>query len=578
MLGKLKFFLLTATLLCGVACSQGGENQENTGGNNNNGGNENPSAVTEINGTVIKSGNNVFGLISEATTGKGIAGVPVTDGYNWVVTDNNGVYQMPGNRWARRIWFTIPAEYEVPVDPENGRPMFYSKSAPVSSKQNRNDWVLTPLAQPEDEFTILAIGDPQCKVAAEAERFRSETIYDIKSTIGQAQSIENRYHRAYAITLGDITFDNTPMWPTMAELCSSVKLDNGNSIPIFNCIGNHDHDASRQNDREATENYFDHVGPTDYSFNRGKVHFVVMDNIVCTTPGSSSWNYDAGYSSQQIEWLRKDLELVADKHEKMVILSGHIPFRAGDQSGGSNVNKDKGYAEVLQMLTQFKEAHIFIGHTHSPQNYYHTSYKTVGGTPVFEHVHGAACGGWWSSNIGVDGSPNGYSIYQVKGATLHNWVAKGTGKLESEQMRVYNGNDSYGSKYVYTWTGGGTGGSGNIKTSGRSDLKDCFVTTIWNDDADNWTVELIVGGKSYKMQRVNKNLADMCATAFFFNEKGKNTTSWNKALKHYWFVKAPCGDPSKETNWEVRATHSVPGSGQKNVYTASGFTTGYAGF
>ena len=188
MLGKLKFFLLTATLLCGVACSQGGENQENTGGNNNNGGNENPSAVTEINGTVIKSGNNVFGLISEATTGKGIAGVPVTDGYSWVVTDNNGVYQMPGNRWARRIWFTIPAEYEVPVDPENGRPIFYSKSAPVSSKQNRNDWVLTPLAQPEDEFTILAIGDPQCKVAAEAERFAAEQ--DAAAKMALAAAIE----------------------------------------------------------------------------------------------------------------------------------------------------------------------------------------------------------------------------------------------------------------------------------------------------------------------------------------------------------------------------------------------------
>ena len=109
----------------------------------------------------------------------------------------------------------------------------------------------------------------------------------------------------------------------------------------------------------------------------------------------------------------------------MIVLSGHIPFRAGSTSGGSNVNKDKGYADVLQLLTQFNEAHIFIGHTHYPENYLHTSYRTKNGQPVFEHVHGAACGGWWTSNIGVEGSPNGYSIYEVKGASMHNWVAKG---------------------------------------------------------------------------------------------------------------------------------------------------------
>ena len=587
MLGKLKSILLTATLLCGVACStpepgNGNNNGENNGGGNNQGGQQ--TLVTEINGTTIDKGNTVFGLISDSVTGKGIAGVAVTDGTHVVLTDGNGVYQIPTNRWAKRVWFSIPAEYEVPTEPGTGRPLFYTTRKLSTGNQNRNDWTLTPLAAPEEEFTIIAIGDPQCEVASEAERFRTETLVDIQSTIGLAQTSENRYHNAYAITMGDITFDNTVLWPKMAELCSSINLSNGKSIPIFNCIGNHDHEASLdvQNDAEAVELYIQNVGPTDYSFNRGKVHFVVMDNIVYTgTSGfgdSMTCTYDAGYSSQQVDWLAKDLEAVADKENKMVILSGHIPFRAGSNSGGSNVNKDKGYGDVLTLLSQFKEAHIFIGHTHYPENYLHTSYKTKNGQPIFKHVHGAACGGWWSSNSGVDGSPNGYSIYQVKGATLHNWVAKATGKGEDYQMRVYNGNDSYGSKYVYTWTAGGVGGSGKIKTNGRADLANCFIATIWNDDITNWDVELVVDGVSHKMQRVNYNLADMCSTAFFFNEKGKNTTTWNKGLKHYWFIKAPCGDPAQEKNWEVRATHNVAVSGEKNTYSANGFTTSYGGF
>ena len=581
MLGKLKFFLLTATLLCGVACSdnstEGGENNNQGSGNNNQ-----QTETGVVNGTTIEKGNTVYGLITDSVTGNGIAGVAVTDGTHLVKTDNNGVYQIPTNRWAKYVWFTIPANYQVPVDPQNGRPIFYSTTRILVGQQNRNDWKLTPLPAVEDEFTIVAIGDPQCEVASEAERFRSETIADIRSTISSAQTAENRYHNAYAITLGDITFDNTVLWPTMAQLCSSVELNNGKKIPIFNCIGNHDHDADRQDDSAATELYVQNVGPTDYSFDRGKVHFVVMDNILCTTvsgSGSSkTWNYNAGYTSTQISWLEKDLDAVEDKANKMVVLCSHIPFRGGSSSGGSNVNKDRGYAEVLKLLTQFNEAHIFIGHTHYPENYQHSSYKTKSGQPIFEHVHGAACGGWWTSNIGVEGSPNGYSIYEVKGATMHNWVAKGTKMKESDQMRVYNGNDTYGHKYVYSWTAGGTGGSGNIKTSGNSSLANCFIATIWNDDLPNWEVELIVDGVSHRMERVSYNLADMCSTAFFFNEKGKNTTTWNKGMKHYWFVKAPCGDPSQEKNWTVKATHTVKGSGKQNVYTTSGFTRSYNGF
>ncbi|MBR0291405.1 MAG: hypothetical protein IJQ79_04645, partial [Bacteroidales bacterium] len=37
---------------------------------------------------------NGVGLVRDASTGKGIPGVPVSDGYKFTVTDENGVYQM----------------------------------------------------------------------------------------------------------------------------------------------------------------------------------------------------------------------------------------------------------------------------------------------------------------------------------------------------------------------------------------------------------------------------------------------------------------------------------------------------
>lgn len=573
MLKKFFYLFMTAALLCGVACSSSND-EENPGG----GGGNQTGTIDEINGTKIVPGNNLIGLITDADTGKGIAGVPVTDGFTYTTTDANGVYQFMANRYCRKVYYTTPANYEVNLNPTNKLPLFYSTTTIDRNKQNRNDFQLKPLASVEENFTLVAIGDPQCKTDSDVKRFENETMLDIRSTLTSAQA-KGEYLNAYAVTLGDITFDNVVQWDPMVKTMSNCQIGS-TYLPIFNCIGNHDHDASKSSDFLATGNYVDHLGPTDYSFNRGKAHIVVMDNIICTTTSGSTWTYNAGFSQAQYEWLKADLSLVEDKANKLVFLCCHIPFRNSSTSGGANVNQDSYYREVLTLLTSFKEAHIMIGHTHYPQNYIHNSYKCEGGLPIYEHVHGAACGGWWSSNLNVDGAPNGYSIYEIKGASVDNWIAKGTNLPETAQMRVYNGNAVYtGSRnYSYTWTGGGTGGSANIKVTGQSGLANCFVATIWNDDPSNWKVELVQNGVSTPMKRVTSSLADMCVVSFFFNVCNKNTTSWTKALEHYWYVKAPNGDPAKEQNWVVRATQTIPSSGKTNVYESNIFQTDFTGF
>ena len=128
--------------------------------------------------------------------------------------------------------------------------------------------------------------------------------------------------------------------------------------------------------------------------------------------------------------------------------------------------------------------------------------------------------------------PNGYSIYEVKGNVVDNWVKPNPPTSpESYQLRVYDGNATYtGSKnYSYTWTGGGIGGS--ISTPGVAGLKDCFVVSIWNDDPSYWKVEFVQNGQSTPMTRVSTE--NMCVVSFFFNECGKNTTTWNKSFQHF---------------------------------------------
>lgn len=539
-----------------------------------------------INGTEIDKSNTLIGLISDRTTKKGIPGVPVTDGYTFTVTDENGVYQFKANSACRNVYYTLPSEYKVSLDTKTKLPLFYSTSTISPGKQNRNDFLLEPLDAPEKNFTFLAIGDPQCKTNSDVNRFRTETIPDMKKFLVDSQA-KGKYNNVYVMTMGDITFDNTVQWKPMRDVMSRFTANGTDYIPFFNTIGNHDHDASKKNQYESTQNYIDNFGPVDYSFNRGDVHIIVMDNVLVKTTNGKTWTYSGGISAEQLKWLRADLALVKDKQNKMVFFCAHIPFRGSAKSGGASVNKDKNYAEVLKLLTEFHEAHLMIGHTHYPQNWIHTGYVTKSGKPIYEHVHGAACGAWWSCNMNTNGAPNGYSLYEIEGNSIKNWVAKGTKNTVDYQMRVYDGNQIYGGsdgnpagKYKYTWYDGGTGGSANIKAAGNSKLKGAFVAAIWNDDDTNWKVEFFQDGKKVgDMKRVPSKITDICVASYFFNKLNKNTTTWTTTTaQHYWYISAPGGDPTKVKNWEVRATQTIPSSGQVNVYTCNSLQTDYSGF
>jgi hypothetical protein len=82
---------------------------------------------TTIAGTAIGSDMTVAGLITNITTGKGIAGVPVTDGFSWVKTDANGVYQMKANSRARKVYICTPSAYKI-GQASDGYPNFFPKT------------------------------------------------------------------------------------------------------------------------------------------------------------------------------------------------------------------------------------------------------------------------------------------------------------------------------------------------------------------------------------------------------------------------------------------------------------------
>ena len=191
---------------------------------------------TSINGTALGTGVDLAGVITDEKSGKGIAGIAVTDGYQFVKTDANGVYQMTRNQLSRNVYMTVPAEYQIPLDETYHLPMFYSPGIMTPGKAYRCDFKLKKLDAPETDFTILMIGDPQCQVINEAARFLGETIPDIRRTMESGTYSPN----VYALTLGDITFDSFYMFDPMVRTMKNIVIG-GRYLPIFNCAGNHDH-------------------------------------------------------------------------------------------------------------------------------------------------------------------------------------------------------------------------------------------------------------------------------------------------------------------------------------------------
>ena len=461
----------------------------------------------------VAEGMDLVGIVTDAKTSQPIPGVVVSDGYTCAKTDGKGIYQLKRGRDAVFVYYSVPSQYEV--NATKGIPTFYAKvdhSTPIF----RKDFQLNPLAQPEDKFTLFCIADPQCKTDANIARFKDETIRDL-------QLFTKNYTASYGVTLGDIVFDTPGLFSSMK---GAMNVEN---LKIFQTIGNHDHYENGTSEKHCIQNYQNTFGPTDYSFNRGKTHIVVMDNVIYNAKQS----YDAGFSAAQVAWLKQDLAFVPKDY--MVILCVHIPTR-----NSASVQRCK---EVYDLMKPFAEAHVMSGHTHYNQNYKITTHG------IYEHIHGAACGNWWSCTINGDGAPNGYGVYEIEGNHISNWFYKGTNLDQKEQIRMY-------------------------PIGSFSDNTNNLVANIWNADED-WKVKVYENGVyTGDMERFSGY--EKAVYQFFYQVMKKplpgtptGTTSWYRRPDHM-FKYIP---QSTDAKFEIRATDRFG-----NVYVQDQFVSDFKPF
>lgn len=393
-----------------------------------------------------------------SVSGEPIEGVAVSDGYTVVATDGNGEYRFDRASAAEFVFCSIPAEYAVPL--RHGAPCFYKKL----SDGGRYDFVLRPLKKgAERNFTLFCIADPQCYTVHHVNRFRHETVPDVRASVAKSK------YPCYGVSLGDIGYTErkhnaTYVLPLMKAEMAKEKT----GIPIFQTIGNHDNEyqpialnAGNPTPTIRFQRMFEAVfGPIDYSWNRGDAHIVTMNDIVYHTIETSG-KYHGDFTDAQVEWLRQDLALVPKN--KLVILCVHIPL--------AGIAERENVQKVLAMLGEFEHSHIMAGHTHYNRNFTHSN-------GIREHILAAASGGWWWSRNNGDGTPNGYGIFEVRGNQIVDWLYKSVGFDAKHQMRLYRGDAEFGGDYE------------RLKLPFGSNV---LLANVWNADKD-WKIEVYEDG------------------------------------------------------------------------------------
>lgn len=495
-------------------------------------------------GIVYPSGDyNIVGAVT--CDDKGIPGVSVSDGTIVVRTDSKGVFAFKSGKKTGYVFISIPSGYNV--ENKGVLPQFYANV--TSGKKDTAVFKLTKASQ--DNYSVFLLGDMHLANKRNDIAQFSKFAYDLNTLRSQMNG------KCFAITLGDMAWDAYWDGFDLKDYVNEMTRDFP-SLTVFHTIGNHDHELGNgtEGDELTVKTYRRVIGPNYYSFNVGKVHYVVLDDILCrnTIDGTrASWNE---MTDEQMQWLSKDLSFVGK--DTPIVVTAHAPLYRND----GKFNLYNGW-DLLKCFTGYKNVYFFSGHTHVV---YNVDWLKSSTNPVYESNSGAVCGAWWYTvydfpkenvHISSDGAPGGYRVLNVNGNVL-DWYYKGTGCDSDYRLRAYDRNRIKLDPDLYVPDATSENRQGFIALAGdyvNASSANEVIINVWDYDP-SWTVSVTetdgaYAGKKLQVKQISglDPLYLASSEAYSFN-KGYTTKYDGSTISSYY--------PAAQTSHLFSVTASSP--------------------
>ena len=345
------------------------------------------------------------------TEGNPVSGVVVSDGLNTVLTDKEGCFEMDADEDSRFVFISTPSGYVSAT--LKGKTLFYKE---INNSTTSYDFLIEKNAKDDTNHNLIVIADPQISERNELPELTRHSD-DIAEFV---KSMDGDY--TFGLCLGDIVGWDHSIYPEYNKVMSKAGFE------YRYVIGNHDMTNWGRSHETSMRNYEDTFGPCWYSFNVGKIHYIVLnDNFFI----GRDWYYIGYLDERQLRWLTNDLSYIPKGSD--IVVSMHIPTTL-DKSDRDTFRTDLmldnlcNKPALYKMLEPYKTL-ILSGHMHT------ADYEQISDNITEINIAGL-CGAWWCGEVCIDGSPAGYKIFDMDGSKI-TWIYKGCGHPLDYQMKVY---------------------------------------------------------------------------------------------------------------------------------------------
>lgn len=432
--------------------------------------------------------------------GKALPSVQITDGKTIVLTDKHGNFSLETSDKSEYVYYSLPSGYETPV--VNGIPVFFKKIN-QNQKSQKINFEIRKSEKSQSKHAFILWADPQVLDIEEFGQLE-EVVEDVKKTIASFPPDVP----VHAISAGDNVFDRLDFFDKYKQVVSKTN------VPFYQVIGNHDMDYNNRSNELSANSFTAAFGPTHFSFNVGKVHYIVLKDVFYY---GFSYRYIGYVDENQLQWLEQDLKSI--RPGSTVIVSLHIPTIYGESEKAGSYTTEMSNSvlnrQALYKILSSYNTHILAGHSH-------TQWFTQATPNIAEHVHAAASGAWWQGDVCTDGSPKGYTVYEVNDDNL-TWYFKGMNQSKSDQFKLY-------------------------KTGSDSDFPDYFIANVYNYDPQwkiQWYEDGVIKGEMQRYWGEDPYAAELY-------QPGKNKKhSWLSVSQTHHLFRAKPENPNAKIQIEV---------------------------